>query len=112
MVAAFFLFWRIPVYLRASSIKKFDAEIVGVVDSIIFIKGIQESEIGGKVVTKSYQIDYQYDIEEKTIKQSQMINNITLSNQQKMKLYKLSKGDSVIVVYDSKNPGKSDLKIE
>ncbi|MEM6316198.1 MAG: hypothetical protein AAF960_00925 [Bacteroidota bacterium] len=112
LLVLIFLVQRMPMAIRHYVLSKFDAETMGVVDSLEVRKGIHELEIGGKVVIRNYGIAYHYQIGNERIDRSETIDRTSLIIEQKVKIDKVRKGDSLLVRYDSNNLKRSRLEIK
>ena len=111
IILLFFFILKIPAMIRNYSLSKFDSEIIGVVDSIEKKEGIQESEIGGNIIVKTYRIYYHYEVENKKITCSEIIDKNSITIKQRNKLNKIEEGDSILVRYSSQNLKRSKIKI-
>ncbi|MFT6320669.1 MAG: hypothetical protein ACJAT4_001597 [Granulosicoccus sp.] len=105
-----FVFIKIPWMLQQFALGSLDSEITGVVNSVEKIKGIQESQIGGKVVTKKYTIEYQFQVREDVFKKTETLHRSSLHLNQRAKFSHLEKGDSILIRYDSDDLKKSKIK--
>lgn len=103
---------NIPWIFQQFAFKNYDSETTGIVLHLEKIKGISDSQTGGRVVTKTFQVKYQYQVEEDTIKKKDNIHRSTINIKQYSKLNQLQKGDSILVGYDSDRPINSRIKTE
>lgn len=107
----FFLI-KLPISIRNYTLSKFDAETIGIVDSIEKSEGIRESEFGGKIIIKKYKINYHFHIADKKISQSEIIDRNSVTLKQRIQLNQIEKGDSIFVKYHSNNFEKSKIEIK
>lgn len=103
---------KIPFLYRHYELKKLDSITVGKIKSIEKIIGIHESEEGGKLYTKSYRIDYQYTIGEEHLNSVEFIPRASCKPAMIIKLNQLEKGDSLSILYDSRNHKRSRVSID
>lgn len=101
-----------PWIVRQFAVKNYDSETIGVVTFLEKIKGISDSQTGGRVVTKFFHIEYKFQIEENIFEKKEKIHRSTVNIKQYSKLKKIEVGDSILVKYDSENHNNSIIKIE
>ncbi|MEL6143247.1 MAG: hypothetical protein AAFU67_16720 [Bacteroidota bacterium] len=82
---------------------------IGVVTGKEMIKGISESEYGGKVVIRGIQIDYLFVIDRDTLTGSDAIMRRNAKQSAWYEMNSKSIGDTIRVLYDPER-GKSILK--
>lgn len=112
LILLVFLARNISLISRNIHLLRLDVEVTGVVDSIEKIQGIQETEIGGMVVVKSYKIVYHYVLQDVKIIQTEIMQSKGLFLKQRIILNNLQPGDSILVKCDSENIKQSKLQIE
>ncbi len=107
-----FVVSRIPWILDQLALGNYDSETMGVVTYAKKIKGISDSQTGGRVVTKFFHIEYEFKLEGNVFEKKEKIPTTTINVKQYAKLNKIEIGDSILVKYDSENHDKSKIKIE
>ena len=106
-----FIVREIPSFTRNYFLSKLDSEKIGIIDNIEKVKGIHESEVGSKIIIKSYRVNYHYVIEDKRIDGNEIIDMASITLKQKIRLNKIEKGDSILIKYDSGNLEHCKIKI-
>lgn len=106
------LIHQIPFWIRSNSLKGLDQEVIGQLDTIRAVLVIKESEIGGKVIIKGYDLEYNYEVDANSYYSNSFITREELKLKQRIELLKLKKGDQVRVKYKSGDPSNSMVKIE
>ncbi|MFK7772931.1 MAG: hypothetical protein AB8F94_12370 [Saprospiraceae bacterium] len=101
-----------PWIVRQFVLKNYDSETMGVVTFAEKIKGISDSETGGRVVTKFFHIEYEFRLAGNIIEKKEKIHRSNVNIKQFAKLNKLNIGDSILVKYDSKNHNNSRIKTD
>lgn len=87
-------------------------EAKGIIQHVETKRGITQTLEGGKLDVIGFNIDYQYQIEQKTISKSISIPRKLLSWKQQRVIKNWESGDSISVFYHSKNYYQSKLDIE
>jgi hypothetical protein len=103
---------NIPYFTRMFVVQSLDSETYGVIESIEKRKGVHESKYGGSLVIKDYKIQYRYLVKNDSFVQTEIIDRKSVKLDERIKIGKLKKGDTILVKYNSKNYNQSHLKIE
>jgi len=106
------LIYQTPFWIRTNSLKGLDQEVIGELDTIRAVLVIHESESGGKVIVKGYDLEYNYDVDENSYYSNSFITREELKLKQRLALLKMKRGDLVRVKYKSGDPSKSMIKLE
>ena len=112
LVLMVIIIWKLPFLLNQMERTRLDSKTLGVVESIEKIKGINESEEGGKVIIQTYRINYKYETEEDEVTCTEYISRERLKLKERMKLNRIEKGDSIMIGFDSKGKRRSKIIIE
>jgi len=107
MLVAGLMIYQVPYFLRNSQLVRYDSEIMGQIESIDKIIGIDQTEEGGKVVIKGYDIKYKYEVDRNEFIKTETVSKIGLRRGQRIRLFKLTEGDSLRIKYKSEHPDKS-----
>ena len=99
----------LPIMLERAATNKLKGETIGVVIQKRTIEKIYESEAGGKLGIKGYEISYQYSVEGREIKNNVYLDKLRYRTKGRIKLFQLQVGDSVSVKYDFDTPSKSTI---
>lgn len=112
LILIIFIYRAMPSIVRYFQSTGLDADTIGIVDSITKNEGIHESEAGGRVIIKSYQIEYHFISENEKVARNEYLSRSSISLSQRMVLNKLDVGGSVFVRYNSGNPLECQIVFE
>jgi hypothetical protein len=98
-----------PRLLREVHYSGFDSQTAGILDTLIQIKGIRESQEGGSVATLTYRVNYHYEIAGKTYGGSEYVHRRAATIAQRVLLNKMERGDTLLLKYKNKKPSSSVL---
>ena len=102
----------LPRVLRYASTIELKGETIGVVTQIRKVEKIYESEGGGKLGVKGYDVKYSYVVDGKEEDKQVYLDKLRYTMQERMKLYQLEVGDSVLVKFDLDTPNKSTIAFD
>ena len=111
-ISIIFLIINIPYKLRDQLLTKLDSETIGIVDSINQIKGIKETQTGGKIFTKIFEVKYHFILEETIFNNDDKILTESVTLKERIKIRNLIKGDSITIKFSSTDPNKSMIKLK
>lgn len=75
------------------------------------IEYINESEMGGRVMVKAYEVSYSYGVEEKQFAKKAFLDRRRYNMQERILLRKLQVGDTVQLKYDLEDFEHAKLKL-
>ncbi|MEO0684632.1 MAG: hypothetical protein AAFY76_06175 [Cyanobacteria bacterium J06649_11] len=99
----------LPIMLQQAGTIKLKGETIGVVTKKRKVEKIYESEMGGKLGIKGYQIEYFYLVEGKEVNKKAYVDKLRYTMKERMKLFQLQAGDTIKVKYDLDAPNKSAI---
>ncbi|WP_367391493.1 hypothetical protein [Lewinella sp. LCG006] len=102
----------LPRVLRYASTIKLKGETIGVVTQIRKVEKIYESEGGGKLGVKGYDVKYSYVVDGEEENKQVYLDKLRYTMKERMKLYQLQVGDSVLVKFDLDTPHKSTIAFD
>ena len=102
----------LPRVLRYASTVKLKGETIGVVTQIRKVEKIYESEAGGKLGVKGYDVKYSYVVDGEEEDKQVYLDKLRYTMKERMKLYQLQVGDSVLVKFDLDTPNKSTIAFD
>ncbi len=97
----------LPKMLQKAATIKLKGETIGVVTKKRKVEKIYESQTGGKLGVKGYEIEYLYLVEGKEVNKEAYLDKLRYTIKERAKLFQLQAGDSVKVKYDLETPNKS-----
>ena len=100
----------LPNIIREVSSIKYDTNAIGEIIEIETIKGIHDSEVGGKVITKGYEIEYEFSVDTFKIRKREFVTLNSLDMDEKVKAKKLGIGDAILIGFAASNPTCSRIK--
>lgn len=103
---------KFPMLLRDYYLERYDSEVPGVVDEIKKIQGIQETQEGSKIITRTYKVNYHFVLSDQEYKGEEEIHRGTLSLKERSIFDQMKIGDTIRVKFKGEKPEKSRIMIK
>ena len=100
----------LPKIVREINFTKYNSNTIGKVIEIETIKGIHDSELGGKVIIQGYEIEYEFSVDTLKIRKREFVPLNSLAINEKVLAKNLVPGDTIQIGFNSRNPNLSRIK--
>ena len=112
LLVLFIIIHYVPGHIRSRAEGSFDGETKGIVISVKAIKNLVHSKVGSGIRIRTYEVKFQYKLNEKFFERKDFIQVKMLNDNQLKWLKKLQKEDSITVLYQTSQPDRAIIKIK